>query len=501
MSYTFPKIELHLHIDCSLSFQFVSKYVPGISLTEYQSVYNTPVNCCSLNDYLACAQAAILLMQTKEQLVDATLDVIHQLEADHVIYAELRFAPLQHLSKGLTPEEVVEASLEAVNSYTGSVKVNLILCTLRHFTKEQSDLTADLVITYASEGVVGLDLAADEAGFGLENHQAAFMKVNAHGISCTAHAGEARGAESVIETLSLLGAKRIGHGIRSVEDPVLLERLKSDQIHLEICPTSNHITQVYPKGENYPIEKLQEAKVSFGINTDGRAISNVTLADEYAWLVQNKAWTIDDMFQANVDALNAAFISAEERSAMMNKLLMGFQSAGLGPETRINIYAGNREFIVLSNFAKRPFDYTGDGEPDFDKEKFGGFFETVEGAFQAQKVRFLDPNLFTESPRHDAAMSHITRLRTGTGSQAKIWGQEIEGLNRDAWNAHSSRVMKSLLMQSFQQNPYACRLLLATGNATLTHHQRNEDAWSVKFPKLLMEVREELRRTRDNIQS
>jgi len=100
--------------------------------------------------------------------------------------------------------------------------------------------------------------------------------------------------------------------------------LKSDQIHLEICPTSNHITQVYPKGENYPIEKLKEAKVSFGINTDGRAISNVTLADEYAWLVQNKAWTIDDIFQANVDSLNAAFISAEERESLMDKLRKGF---------------------------------------------------------------------------------------------------------------------------------------------------------------------------------
>lgn len=501
INFTFPKVELHLHIDCSLSFNFVSKVLPEISREEYERVYNTPVDCCSLNDYLACAKAAIALMQTREQIFDATLDVIHQLEQDHVIYGELRFAPLQHLENGLTPEEVVEASIDAVKSYQGPVKVNLILCTLRHFTREQSDLTADLVIKYHQQGVVALDLAADEVGFNLENHAAAFEKVRQHKIPCTAHAGEARGAESVIETLSLLQTKRIGHGIRSVEDPALMERLKSDRIHLEICPTSNHITQVYPKGENYPIEKLKEAKVSFGINTDGRAISNVTLADEYAWLVQNKAWTIDDMFQANVDALNAAFISNEERSAMMNILLLGFQSTGLGPETKINIYAGNREFIELSNFAKRPFDYSGDGEPDFDKEKFGGFFETVEGAFQAQKVRFLDPNLFTESPRYDAAMSHIARLRTCTGSQAKIWGQEIQGLNRDAWNAHSSRIMKSLLMQSFQQNPYAFRLLLATGNATLTHHQRNEDAWSVKFPKLLMEVREELRRTRENIQS
>jgi adenosine deaminase len=246
------------------------------------------------------------------------------LEQDHVIYGELRFAPLQHLENGLTPEEVVEASIDAVKSYQGPVKVNLILCTLRHFTREQSDLTADLVIKYHQQGVVALDLAADEAGFSLESHASAFEKVRQHNIPCTAHAGEARGSESVVETLDILKTQRIGHGIRSVEDPVLLERLKSDQIHLEICPTSNHITQVYPKGENYPIEKLKEAKVSFGINTDGRAISNVTLADEYAWLVQNKAWTIDDIFQANVDALNAAFISAEERESLMDKLSKGF---------------------------------------------------------------------------------------------------------------------------------------------------------------------------------
>jgi adenosine deaminase len=323
-NFTFPKVELHLHIDCSLSFNFVSKVLPGISREEYERVYNTPVDCCSLNDYLACAKAAIALMQTREQIFDATLDVIHQLELDHVIYGELRFAPLQHLEKGLTPEEVVEASIDAVKSYQGPVKVNLILCTLRHFTREQSDLTADLVIKYHQQGVVSLDLAADEAGFSLVNHATAFEKVRQHKIPCTAHAGEARGSESVLETLNVLKTQRIGHGIRSVEDEALLERLKRDQIHLEICPTSNHITQVYPKGENYPIEKLKEAKVSFGINTDGRAISNVTLADEYAWLVQNKAWTIDDMFQANVDALNAAFINDDERTLLMDKLSSGF---------------------------------------------------------------------------------------------------------------------------------------------------------------------------------
>lgn len=325
MTFSFPKIELHLHIDCSLSYRFVSKYVPGISQSEYQLIYNTPIDCCSLNDYLACAQAAIALMQTKEQLYDATLDVIQQLEQDNVIYAELRFAPLQHLNQGLTPEEVVEVCLDAIKDYNGPVKVKLILCTLRHFSKEQSNKTAELVISYAGNGVVALDLAADEAGFGIENHIEAFKSVRNQGISCTAHSGEACGPHSVWETLNNLGVQRIGHGIRSVEDPQLMNELKQSNIHLEICPTSNHITQVYPTGVEYPIQKLVDKNLSFSINTDGRAISNVTLIDEYRWLVKTKDWDMHQMQKVNESAIEAAFIPEDEKQLLLIQLREGFK--------------------------------------------------------------------------------------------------------------------------------------------------------------------------------
>ena len=326
MEFSFPKVELHLHIDCSLSFNFVSKYVPGITIETYQKIYNTPVNCCSLNDYLACAQAAIALMQTHEQLYDATKDVIAQLEKEQVLYAELRFAPLQHLLNGLSPNQVVESCLKAIEDYHGPVKVNLILCTLRHFTKEQSDLTADLVVQYYNKGVVGFDLAADEAGFNLENHRDAFQRLHALGIFCTSHAGEARGAESVRETIKELKVSRIGHGIRSTEDTELLEDLKQNNIHLEICPTSNHITRVYPEGNDYPVNTLLQNRNSFGINTDGRAISNVTLVDEYKWLMENKGWTIYDLYYVNLSALEAAFISENERETLRFKLIQGFEN-------------------------------------------------------------------------------------------------------------------------------------------------------------------------------
>lgn len=325
MNFTFPKVELHLHIDCSLSFAFVSKYVPGITLEEYSKTYNAPVNCCSLIDYLACAQAAIQLMQSREQLYDATMDVIQQLEADQVIYAELRFAPLQHLHLGLTPDEVVEVCLSAMEDYEGNVKVRLLLCTLRHFSKEESDTTADLVIKYHNRGVVGLDLAADEAGYGLENHQNAFDKVNHAGISCTSHAGEACGPASVWETIEKLSAKRIGHGIRSVEDQDLLEKLKEGDIHLEICPTSNHMTRVFPETIDYPVNHLLLHDVSFGINTDGRAISNVTLAAEYKWLHEVKGWSLQDMFKVNVNTIHAAFIPEMEKDILLNQLKDGFE--------------------------------------------------------------------------------------------------------------------------------------------------------------------------------
>lgn len=316
----FPKVELHLHMDCSLSFDFVRKYRKGITFSEYKSEFNIPKNCCSLKDYLDCAQAAIQLMQTYEQVYDATLDVILQLEKDNVLYAELRFAPLQHLQMGMSPNQVVEASLKAISDYKGPVHVNLLLCTLRHFTFEESNQTADLVIQYRNQGVVGLDLAADEVGFSLDAHESAFQKVRDAGIPCTSHAGEARGPESVWETLETLKVHRIGHGIRSTEDANLLIELKNKNIHLEICPSSNLITKVFPEGTNYPVNILRDHKVSFGINTDGRAISNVDLLHEYNWLSKEKEWHPKDFYVCNLQAMQASFAELHVKQAVCEQL-------------------------------------------------------------------------------------------------------------------------------------------------------------------------------------
>ena len=161
-----PKIELHLHLDCSLSYAVVRTLDPTISLQQYQQEFVAPSVCADLRDYLTRAEKGFSLMQTPEQLRWVTLDLLSQLEADRVIYAEIRFAPLLHTQKGLTPVQVVQAVQAALQEGKGRFKVilRLILCTLRHFTEQQSLETALLTQRFFKEGwVVGFDMAGDEA--------------------------------------------------------------------------------------------------------------------------------------------------------------------------------------------------------------------------------------------------------------------------------------------------------------------------------------------------
>ena len=317
-----PKVELHIHLDCSLSYDVVALLIPGISVDEYRNKFTAPKNCCSLNDYIECAQASINYMQTKEQLRIVTLDLLAQFDADNVIYAEMRFAPLQHLQLGLTPEEVVQEVLNTIVEGKKQYKVeaNVILCTLRNFSEAQSMETAELALHFKDSAVVGFDIAADEVGYPLDNHVSAFKFAKSNGILCTAHAGEALGPNSVWETLEKLSPNRIGHGIRSIEDASLIERLIEQNIHLEVCPTSNQLTRVYPSLEGYPIDKLYKTGVSMSISTDGRAISAVDLNQEYQFMTNQYGWTINDLYRINTEAIKHSFATEEVKIAVQAQL-------------------------------------------------------------------------------------------------------------------------------------------------------------------------------------
>src|SRR5271170_30329 len=318
-----PKVELHLHLDCSLSYAAVARLDDSISLEEYSREFIAPRRCASLADFLTRAPRGFQLMQDEAALTLVVEDLFQQLAADGVIYAEIRFAPLLHLEQGLTPEQVVAAVDRATETCIRSsgIEARLILCTLRHFDREQGLLTARLVEQFRGSRVAALDIAGDEAGYPIDAHIPAFRYAIDHGLHRTAHAGEARGPDSVWETLREFQPSRIGHGVRSIEDPVLIDHLKRERIHLEVCPTSNLQTGIKQEFAEHAVDELYRAGVPLSISTDTRTITNITLTEEYRNLEEHFGWTDADLTGCNRAAIEAAFVEESIKSELRERLL------------------------------------------------------------------------------------------------------------------------------------------------------------------------------------
>ena len=322
-----PKTELHLHLDCSLSHAAVARMKPGTDLESWRQDFCIEDKCRDLVDFLERVPHAIALLQTEANLALAVDDLFELLRRDNVIYAEFRFAPLQHLAAGLTPSQVVTAVETATRravARTG-IQAGIILCTLRHFTSQQSMETAQLASRFKGSHVVALDLAADEAGFPLTAHIAAFQHARENGIGTTAHAGEALGPESVRETLALLKPDRIGHGVRASEDAALMEELATKGIHLEVCPSCNVLIDVYPEYAEHPVDRLFRAGISLSINCDGRALPRVTLNREYDRLRQTFSWGAAELLACNLAAVHSAFIDEIRKKDLEQRLCDGYR--------------------------------------------------------------------------------------------------------------------------------------------------------------------------------
>jgi len=316
-----PKVELHVHLDCCLSFKGLSRIDPTISESYYKKKF-IGTSCSCLKDYIRCADTALEYMQTKEQLEIVIEDLFDQLVNDNVIYAEIRFAPLLHLKKGLSSKNVVEivSNKTKIESEKSGIEVGLILCTLRHFSVDQSLQTVKLVKDFSNKNVVGFDIAADEAGFPIDNHIKSFQFARDNNIFCTAHAGEALGADSITNTLKYLKPNRIGHGVRCIEDNSLIEKIKKENIHLEICVTSNMVTKVFNDLKDHPVDFLLNKGISLSINTDGRTISDTTLNKEYVLLNKEFNWLKNKFLEVNINAMKASFSSNEVKNKIISIL-------------------------------------------------------------------------------------------------------------------------------------------------------------------------------------
>jgi adenosine deaminase len=169
-----------------------------------------------------------------------------------------------------------------------------------------------------------LDLAGDEAGYPLDAHIKAFEYAFSRGIPCTAHAGEAKGAGSIRETLSHLRPQRIGHGVRCVEDTSVIKELLERGIHLELCPTSNIQVNVFKRLQDHPVDVLFKKGLSLSINTDGRTLSDTTLQKEYRKLESAFGWRPEHFIKCNLQALSHAFAPPGLKEQIRRRLMAAY---------------------------------------------------------------------------------------------------------------------------------------------------------------------------------
>lgn len=310
-----PKVELHLHLDGSVNLDLASK-LSNLPLEMIKEKMIAQDKCQDLTEYLTKFDFPISLMQTKENLFKVAKSLVQDLEKDNVIYAEIRFAPMQHIKKGLSLDDVILSILDGLKS--AKVKTNLILCLMRNHDYETNLKVINLAQKYLNKGVCAIDLAGDEIKYDINNFQKLFETAKEKHLPFTIHAGETSSSEAVITAINY-GAKRIGHGIKTINDKKTINLIKQKDILLELCPTSNIQTNVIDIYQNHPILKLYKENVPISINTDNRTVSNISLTEEYIKLYKTFNFTLDDFKQMNIMAINHAFITKEEKEDILKK--------------------------------------------------------------------------------------------------------------------------------------------------------------------------------------
>ncbi|MGW7351434.1 adenosine deaminase [Streptomyces sp. NPDC054784] len=291
----------------------------------------------SLVRYLETFAHTCAVMQTREALTRVAAECAEDLAVDGVVYAEVRYAPEQHLERGLTLEQVVEAVNEGfregerrARAAGHRIRVGALLTAMRHAARALE--IAELANRYRDSGVVGFDIAGAEAGHPPTRHLDAFEYLKRENNHFTIHAGEAFGLPSIWQALQWCGADRLGHGVRIIDDiqvaddgTVELGRLASyvrdKRVPLELCPTSNLQTGAAPSYAEHPIGLLRRLHFRATVNTDNRLMGGTTMSEEFAHLVRTFQYTLDDMQWFTVNAMKSAFIPFDERLAMINEVV------------------------------------------------------------------------------------------------------------------------------------------------------------------------------------
>ncbi|BCW35241.1 adenosine deaminase 1 [Arthrobacter sp. StoSoilA2] len=361
-----PKVSLHDHLDGGLRpatiielAHAVGHTLPSTDPVALGQWFRESADSGSLVRYLETFDHTIAVMQTKEGLFRVAKEFVEDLAEDGVVYGEVRWAPEQHLQKGLTLDEVVEAvqdgleaGVDAAEERGQQIQVGQLITAMRHADRGQE--IAELAVRHRANGVVGFDIAGAEDGFLPSRFKDAFTYLAENNFPATVHAGEAAGLDSIQSALVDGRALRLGHGVRIAEDIAVEFEDNSDDdgedtigmvtlggvaawvrdrgIALEICPSSNLQTGAissFGEGiESHPLDMLFQLGFNVTINTDNRLMSGVTLTDEFELLVETFDYDLDDLLELTLNAAEAAFLPLDEREALVEYINDAYANLG-----------------------------------------------------------------------------------------------------------------------------------------------------------------------------
>lgn len=330
----YAKIDLHLHLDGSLNMPWAWEtakkrgvVAPDCTFEEYYRIMHR-TEFKSREERMTRFEFPIAIMQTREDLAASIYHLIATLAEKEVYYAEIRFAPQQHMKEGLTQKEVVEAVLsgmeQAKKEFT-EIEVGLINCMMHKGENalvnwEENVETIHVTKEFLGKGVVGLDLAGYENNGDFNLYAPLFEIAKELEIPYTIHAGE-MGDGSHVPMAIAMGAWRIGHGFNCVQKPEWLQEVADKQIPLEICLSGNTISSMNGFYGDHPVRQLLAAGVKVTLNTDNMTFVKTDLDNEYAQM-RALGVSLEQLEQCAKNSIDAAFCSEEVKEKLRKK--MGF---------------------------------------------------------------------------------------------------------------------------------------------------------------------------------
>ncbi len=323
-----PKVDLHRHLEGSLRLETLAEVaithgvdLPSYNIEDLRPYVQVTDDEPNFHAFLEKFNFLRRFYSKREAIERVAYEAVADAAADNVKYLELRFSPttLAH-RQGFALNEVTDWVIGAVDQAQADFNViaRLIVTIKRDARLEEAQEVARTAFSRAGRGIVGLDLAGDEVNYPLQPFVGLLREARREGLGVTVHAGEAAGAESVRQAVEELGAKRVGHGVRAIEDSGVVELLRHAGVTLEMCPTSNIHTATVPRLARHPLRAFHTRGVQVTINTDDPSISSTTLTDEYMVAIREIGISLSQLDAIIRNGVRAAFLNDEEKERLWN---------------------------------------------------------------------------------------------------------------------------------------------------------------------------------------